>query len=402
MTEFVGRMLLIWVPAAMVAHAEDWPRWLGTEGTGRTTETEWRPEVDSIRWQTEIGVGFSSAAVVGDRVVVSGYVAEAEVIWCLSAEDGLVLWSLRYAAPLLPNLHEGGPASTALIDAGKVYALGKAGHLHCLGLEEGNVLWSVNLREMSGLRTPPQWGYAGSPILVDDKLIVESSETWALDPEDGSVIWKSEPYKPAYGTPAPLRLGAKTFLATLKTDGLVILDAADGRSKALTVWRTSFQTNANTPIVVGDQLFLSTGYGRGCGLFRFTGGELVPLYEGKTMSNHMNNSILVDGYLYGFDGTAHRGAPAEMTCIEWATGETQWRQGGLGCGSLLEGNGHLVILTETGDLVFAKTSPDGYEEVSRTSILSGRCWTMPTFANGVVYARNAAGRMVGVTLKSGL
>ncbi len=134
------------------------------------------------------------------------------------------------------------------------------------------------------------------------------------------------------------------------------------------------------------------------GLFRLQNESLEPVYKNTDMRNHFNNSILLDGSLYGFDGDSHIGRLVTLNCIDFGTGKPAWKQRGLGCGSLLIADGKLLILAEDGTLVLAKASPVAYTELARSPFLEGRCWTVPVLADGRVYGRNAAGKLVCVTL----
>ena len=136
--------------------------------------------------------------------------------------------------------------------------------------------------------------------ILRDAVIIEAAQTIAFHKESVKVIWKSKRYKPAYGTPAPFSFKGKLHLATVKTDGLVILDGSNGKTVASKEWKTRFSTNANTPIVKGDKIFISTGYQRGCALFKFTGAGLEQIYTNKSMSNHMSSCVLIGTHLYGF------------------------------------------------------------------------------------------------------
>jgi outer membrane protein assembly factor BamB len=253
---------------------------------------------------------------------------------------------------------------------------------------------------LSGMRRAPEWGFTGSPLLAGDFVIVEAGATFAFDKKSGEEKWRSRDYRPAYGTPQLFQSEGKSFLATLKTDGLVILDPASGETLGFSMWRTSFQTNSTTPLDVGvGRLFISTGYDQGCALFRFSGGELSKLYENKNMCNHMGNSVLIEGHLYGFDGTAHRGRPVEFTCLDLETGMKKWHFQDLKYGSVIAAGKDLIVLTESGEMLIGAASPAGFEPRARHSVLTGRCWTPPVLANGVIYARNAAGTVVAIQVR---
>lgn len=381
--------------------AADWPHWLGPNRDGISGERlPGELRIPDASWSAEIGIGFSSFAVAEGRVFTMGHRDGEEIVRCLSEKDGSVLWKHSYPAELMPNLHEGGPGASPTVDGDRVFTLSKDGLLHAFEAGSGKVLWSRDLHELSGLRRPPEWGYTGSPLVQGELVMVEAGATFAFEKTSGEPRWRSEDYRPAYGTSQPFAAGGKSFLATLKTDGLVILDPGSGETLGFEMWRTSFQTNSTTPLDAGGgRLFVSTGYDRGCALFRFDGATLTKVYENGNMCNHMGNSVLLDGYLYGFDGTAHRGRPVEFTCIDLERGEKRWHFPDLKYGSVVGVGKDLVVLTETGELLVGAASPDGFEPRARRQILSGRCWTPPVFANGVLYARNATGTMVAVPLR---
>ncbi len=385
----------------------DWPGWRGPSGDGIADEplpADFDPE--AVLWTAKIGVGYSSIAVSDGKVVTLGYVTGddgvgRETLWCLEADTGAVVWSQSWEAPLLDNLHEGGPSGTPLIDDGRVYAVGKTGQFVACDLEKGDVLWRRDLIADTGMVSPPEWGFSASPVRVGELVVIESGMTLGMDARSGEIRWRSQPFRPAYGSAAVMRAaGGAAHLAILKTDGLVVLDADTGGTLAFEAWETPFDTNATTPIVRGDSLFISTGYDRGCALFQFDGRRLVRRYESRALCNHMNNSVLLGGYLFGFDGTAHRGRPTEFVCLEFESGGERWRvppDEGLGCGSLIAtSDGKLVILTERGELVVAGASPEAFRIESRGQILGGRCWPPPALSGGRIYARNSRGDLVCV------
>lgn len=376
--------------------AADWPHWLGPNADGKSTE-QLPEQIDlcHVAWEAELGTGFSTVSVADGRVYSMGHADGKETVWCLSETDGNVLWKDTYPAELMPNLHEGGPGATPTVDGDRVYTISKDGQFHAYEAATGKRLWSHDLVELSGMRRAPEWGFTGSPLIHGDLVLVEAGATFAFDKRSGEIRWQSDRYRPAYGTAQIFESGGAEFLATLKTDGLVILDPADGSTLGFSVWRTSFQTNSTTPLRAGDgRLFISTGYDQGCALFRFADGSLTKLYENKNMCNHMGNSVLIDGFLYGFDGTAHRGRPVEFTCLDLETGEKRWYFPDLKYGSVIAAGTELIVLTEMGEMLIGQASPEGFVARVRHQVIEGRCWTPPVIANRQIYARNAAGRLV--------
>jgi outer membrane protein assembly factor BamB len=177
-----------------------------------------------------------------------------------------------------------------------------------------------------------------------------------------------------------------------------LLDAKTGAQLDSVEWKSPFRTNSTTPIVFQDSLFVSTGYQVGCGLFRVVDGKLSPVYTNREMRNHFNNSVLFQGFVYGFDGNSNHGRVVQLKCMNHATGEVVWEHSGLGCGSLMIADGKLLLLSDDGRIVVAEATPKGFRELATAKILSGRCWTVPVLLNGKIYARNAKGDLVCVNL----
>ncbi len=394
-----------------VVSGADWPQWRGSDENGISAERlPAKPDFTTVLWQKKVGTGFSTVVVAEGRVFTLGHNGPKEggneTVWCFHAETGAEIWQHSYPAPLIARFYEGGPGATPTVRGGKVFTYSKHGRLHCYEAATGKVLWQRDMLAEAGLDEPPEWGFACSPyFLTDDTLLIEAGATFALDAATGKVRWKSQRFTPAYGTPKAFTAGGRKLIAVMKTEGLVVLDAGNGATVATADWKTSFDTTATTPIIHGAKIFISTGYDRGCAVFELAGDQLKKSYEHKLLSNHMNNSVLIDGHLYGFDGTAHRGRPTEFVCLELATGKEQWRVPpavGLGCGSVMAtADGTLLILSERGELLTAPATTAGFKTTARHQVLGGRCWTVPVLAHGRIYCRNARGDLVCVKAGDG-
>ncbi len=381
--------------------AGDWPQWNGPARNGISLESgfvkSWPKEGLPALWSFETGAGFSSIAVAGDRIYTMGHTDGMETVWCLDANSGQTIWTHKYPGRLLPNLHEGGPCSTPTVDGNIVYTLGKEGQLNCLQASDGKVIWTVMLQDELQVKLP-EWGFSSSPLILGDQLILEAGRVVSFDKATGKKLWQSSDHSAGYGSAAPFLWNNKTLLATLDCEGLRIVTADKGQQLAFAEWKSPYETNSTTPIVLGNRIFVSTGYDIGCGLFEFDGQSLSLVYKNKNMRNHFNNCVLLDGWLYGIDGNSHNGRNATLNCINMATGELAWKQRGLGCGSVIAADGALVVLGEKGDLVLVEATPDKYVELARSEFLNGRCWTAPALAAGRVYGRNADGLLKCVSL----
>ena len=396
-SRFIASVLLL--IAAHQSLAGDWPNWRGPNLDGVSKETGWDPEkIDSPAWTAEVGIGFASVAVSDGRLYTLGHdgtrgKSGKETVFCLNAKTGKKIWTKTYEAELLPRLHEGGPAATPTVHDGRVYTLSKNGRLLCHSAKDGKRHWERNLLVESKMDRPAEWGFASSPLILGETLIVEADQTLAFHKDTGKPQWKSKAYKAAYGSPTAFTHKGNPCLATVKNDGLVILDARNGKTLAFEKWKTRFSTNANTPIVRGDKIFISTGYQRGCGLFQFTGARLKEIYTSENMSTHMSNCVLLGDYLYGFDGNTHTGRTRRLRCIELATGKVQWSESGLGIGAVCAAGNRLIVLSEKGEIVVATATPKSFQPSVRAQASSGRHWNVPVLANGFLYIRNAAGRL---------
>ncbi|WP_372723871.1 PQQ-binding-like beta-propeller repeat protein [Novipirellula sp.] len=378
-----------------------WTQWLGDGRDGVSEESGWSidwPESGlPIAWEREIGIGFSSVSIANGRLFTMGHNDGEETVYCLNQTNGETIWSHSYPSALVDNLYEGGPGATPTIDGDHVYTLGKEGQLFCLSAEDGTVLWQRELQKDLDVELP-EWGFNSSPTLVNNQVIVQGGRVASYNKTNGELIWKTPKHTAGYGCAEVFQHDGNTMLATLDSDGLRILDASNGKQIDAFPWPSPFRTNSTTPIVQDDTIYISTGYGVGCGKFRLTDGKLELIYDNREMRNHFNNSILYQGNLYGFDGNSNLGRVVQLICMDHETGDVLWQQRGLGCGSLMIADGKLVLLSEDGQLVIAEATGKEYTELARAEILDGRCWTVPVLLDGHVYARNARGRLVAVTL----
>ena len=175
------------------------------------------------------------------------------------------------------------------------------------------------------------------------------------------------------------------------------MQAEDGTPVWTYRWNTRYGVNASDPILSDEKLFISTGYNKGCTLLKLAGSQPEKVWESKVLKNQFNSSVLVDGYLYGIDGDQN--SRCSLKCVKLDDGKVAWEEKSVGFGSLIAANGQLIILTEKGELVIAKASSDGFEEITRAQVLNGRCWSSPVLANGRLYVRNAPGKVLCLEAK---
>ncbi|MBI83159.1 MAG: alcohol dehydrogenase [Planctomycetaceae bacterium] len=326
------------------------------------------------------------------QLFTMGHVQGREFVYCLDISNGEIIWQHSYPCQLVDVLHEGGPAATPTIDGDYVYTLGREGQLFCFRTDSGEMVWEKFLQE--DLNVPlPEWGFASSVFILGDQLILQGGRVVSYNKLTGKRNWQTTPHAAGYGSAISFAHNDRILLATLDCAGLRVTQS-DGEEIAFAAWESPYGTNSTTPIINDDTIYVSSGYDVGCGLFHLQGNSLELIYSNLEMRNHFNNSILYKGYLYGFDGNSNWDRRVSLTCMHFETGEVAWKQGGLGCGSLMVADGKLLILAEDGSLVVAQATPDGYKEQARSVFLEGRCWTVPVLLDQRIYGRNAAGKLV--------
>lgn len=394
---FIGLLLLNTLAfVSITAQADDWPRWRGLEGTGISSESEWaaKGKSDSL-WSMNVGLGYASFVISEGRIITSGYneADSLDTIYCLEAETGKPLWKHSFPSEKWERSHGGGTLTTPTIDGDRVYALGREGRFFCLQLSDGKVLWEKDLKETYDLDYPT-WMFSASPLVMDDVIYVNVGRTLALNKNNGEKIWETGKTGDAYSTPFPYDFNGRACLLVFNSDGLFVYDQSTGKEIAGYEWKTRYDINASTPIVIGKRIFISSGQNRGCAMFEMTDDGLQVVWENKEMSTKMTGCVLWDGHFYGFDD-------AILKCID-LDGNEQWRQRGLGMGTLMIANGRLIITSAKGELIIADASPGGFAELSRQRVLEGGVyWTMPILANGLIYVRNSIGDVVCRDHRSG-
>ncbi len=393
--------LLLTVLVSTAGQAADWPGWRGPASNGISPEailTKWPASGPKKLWEASVGIGFSGISSAGKHVVTLGHVNGKDIVTALDASSGKTLWTHSYEAELGDKYFEGGPTSTPTIHEGHVYVLGREGQLVALKLSDGKPIWSTNVAETTGARIP-DWGFSGSPVVSGKLLLLNvGSHGTAVNRTTGKIVWKSAE-EPSAGYTTPLKLANGTYTFS-NADAYFALDGETGKLAWEHEWNTRYGVNAADPIPLSaTQLFIASGYNKGATLLDLSGKEPRPVWQNRNMRNQMNPSILIDGHLYGIDGD--ESSKPSLRCIEASTGKTKWSEPSIGAGTLIAAAGgkHLLILSDKGELHLVSPNPEAFSSEAAAQVLSGRCWTAPTLANGQLYIRNAAGNLVALSLK---
>lgn len=383
------------------AVAADWPNWRGPNRNGVSNETGWSAtwpaDGPRLLWKASIGTGFASMAVSNSRVYAMGNINDNDILYCFDAGTGNEIWKKSYPCPLFKKQHEGGPAATPTVHGDFVYTFSKNGDAICFKVDTGQIVWHRKLAKELGVKHPT-WYFSSSPLVMDNLVILNAGTAGiALDKSNGNLVWQNGSGPCGYASAVPFTVGGQKCVAIFASTELFGVVAATGKVIWRLKWKTSWEINAADPIVLGDTMFISSGYNKGCALLKIEKDKVTEIWRNRNMRNHCNSCVLWKGHIYGFDGQF--GGGGKLTCIDYNTGQRKWAQGGLGTGSLMVAEGKLIVLGERGKLVIARASPEKYEQLASAQVLTGKCWTVPVLANGRIYARNAAGDLVCIDVR---
>ena len=405
------------------ASSSDWPHWRGPERTGVSPETGWQTEgAEEPLWSMNVGRGYSAPSIAQGRLFTRGFfldeVAETEepeepktdestdteggegeekpkqpklgedVTFCLDATTGKELWRHTSSAKLWNNMHGGGTLSTPCVEGDTVYVLSRMGMFWALDVENGDVRWEHDLAELLEVKSG-FFGLSSSPLILGETVYINVGKTVALDKRTGEIQWQTDDYGYSYGTPVPFEWNDKKLLAIFNAKGLAVLDQSNGEELALHDWTSRYNVNCATPIVLGNRIFISTGYDAlGCTLLEFGEDGLKPVWASREMSNQMNGCVFVDGVFYGFDKTM-------LKCISLdEEGKELWNARGFGRGTVIASDKRLIVLSEDGELSIGEANTEGFEATYKNKIFEGGpCWTTPVLAGGLIYCRNGLGEL---------
>ncbi len=395
MRQLLGLTLVLGVVCALPA--ADWPQFLGPTRDAHSTETgllrAFSEKGPPVLWEMEVGEGYSSPVIAGDRLLVLHRVGNEDLLDCVEAATGKKRWTFRVATSYRDPLGKGdGPRSTPVIDGKAVYCLCADGRLFCIDLVTGKEVWKRALHD--DYAVPGSFfGVGTSPLIEGDLLVVNvgarGAGIVALNKMSGKEVWKATDDGASYASPVTAALGGKRQLVFFTRQGLVILDPRDGTERHRQRWRARINAsvNAASPVVVGEEIFLSACYDTGAIVLKVTRDKLQEVWSNdESLSCHFSTSVHHNGFLYGFDGRQEQGT--HFRCVEWKTGKVRWSKDGFGCGSLVLADNQLIVLSEEGELVLVELSEKGYRETARAAVLKGTCRAHLALANGRLYARS--------------
>jgi outer membrane protein assembly factor BamB len=415
--------------------ADDWPQWLGPQRDSVWRETgivtTFPVAGPLVVWRAQIGSGYSGPAVAQGRVFVldhhfakpsdkpsdpfaRGSIPGAEEILCLKEADGTVLWRHTYDCPYTVS-YPAGPRATPLVSGGKVFSLGAEGNLLCLDAASGSPVWSRDFKADYNLKTP-MWGFAGNPLLDGSKLIClaggSNSTVVALNKDTGQEVWRALGAKePGYCSPVIFEAGGVRQLIVWDPESVNSLNPETGQvywslksSQAIRAGMT-----IPTPRKLDDLLFLTCFY-NGSWMLRLDAAKpaAATVWQSERVSEKNTDALhctlstpfLQDGYIYGVCSYG------QLRCLKADTGQRVWetfnattpdgKEMRWANAFIVKNQDRFFLFNEKGDLIMARLTPKGYEEISRAHIIepdntdAGRqvVWSHPAFSDRRIFARN--------------
>lgn len=382
------------------AAAEEWPQWRGPHQNGKVVADIQLSKDTTFKeqWRADVATGFSSMVVSNGLLFTMGNRDDRDIVWCLDAKTGEVVWQHAYDCPLDPNLFEGGPTATPTIANSNVYTLSRRGDLFCFSTKTGEVLWNLNINNIFDLNLPT-WGFSGSPFVSGDNLVLNAgSAGLCLNSKTGELKWTSNNDEDGgYSTPLPVKAGDRQLVVMLSAKSLNAVDLETGAVAWSIRWITRYGINAADPVLIDDQhLLVSSGYSKGTTLIKFEATSAEQVWRSRDLSNQMSPGIFLDDHVYAVSGDAE-GVPT-LVCLDAKSGELKWSEEGYGSASLIAINGQLLILSGDGKLSVTDVSPEGINVLTSQRIDEGKFWTPVCFANSRLYVRNAKGVLVSLAI----
>jgi outer membrane protein assembly factor BamB len=383
-------------PAAevLVLRPGDWPGFRGANRDSRLSgfriATDWEQRPPRLLWKQRVGPGWSSFAVIGNRLYTQEQWGDEEAVICYYADTGKELWVHKDTARFTEPVGGPGPRATPTFHESKLYVQGGKGRLNCLDAATGNVLWSRDVRSDVGADLPI-WGFAASPLVADGVVTVfagaPGKSVLGYRAASGELVWAGGNGKLSYSSPQLARFGGVEQVLFSTEAGLTAFHPASGDILWEHRWPTDMQRIAQ-PAVLGDSdVLFGTGFKLGTRRLKISrtpaGWTDEERWTTRAIKPYFNDLVVYQDHLYGFDSEF-------LTCVDLDKGKQGWRARDYGNGQvlLLADQGLLLVLSEQGEVALVEANPATHNELARFRAIEGKTWNHPVIAHGKLFVRN--------------
>ena len=383
------------IETSITLASSEWPSFRGAGRDGKlmgvSINEDWTVSPPKLIWKSQIGPGWSSFSVAGNRLFTQEQRGEKEAVVCLDAGTGKTVWDFEYEGRFWEAVAGAGPRATPTIADEGLFSLGANGVLTCLNASSGKKIWERDLK-VDGNRKPPMWGFSSSPLVTDGLVIVHAGGAGekgllAYDAQTGDLRWSTASGDHSYSSAQSARFDSVSGVLMVTNTGLQFVSAKDGSK----IWQfDSPSQNYRTlqPLVLGNSVLLANSLGDGTKrlLIAHEGEKwtVTEEWSSRNMKPDFNDFVEHKGMLYGFDGNI-------LACVDLATGQRLWKKGRYGNGQvlLLCDGGQLLVTSEAGELVLLKADPKSMIEVARIQAIEGKTWNHSVVVGHRIYIRNA-------------
>ena len=340
-------------------------------------------------WRKPIGPGWSSFSVRDNLLYTQEQRGDDEIVSCYNLTNGQPVWRHRDAARFYESNAGAGPRGTPTLNGDRVYTFGATGILNALDARTGNVVWTRNAAADTRAKLPG-WGFAGSPLVVDDVVIVATSGVLAAyDVANGNQRWLGPAGGTGYSSPHLLTIDGVSQVVLLTGQGTISVAPKDGN----VLWKDAWAGDGIVqPAVTADgDLLIGSGSGLNSevGVHRIavkhesSGWSTKEKWTSSELNPYFNDFVVHKDYAFGFEGSS-------IACIDLKNGESKWKGGSYGHGQLvlLADQDLLLIVSEEGELALVKATPDQFTEVARFKAIAGKTWNHPVLVGDTLLVRN--------------
>jgi|GEM_PF-148654 len=399
--------------AVFTSHADDWPQWGGPQRDGIWREKGVVERIPSsgleVRWRARVSNGYSGPAVANGKVFLTDRLSnpDRERVLCFDASDGSKIWEFTYPCEYADMEYGNGPRATPTVHDGRVYTFGTKGHLLCLSVSDGRVIWRKDLVK-EYLAEIPRYGASAAPIIENDLLIAYAggkpdAMMVAFDRNTGVERWRALSDRPAHSAPIIVERGSTRQLIVWTGDAVNALSPETGKA----LWRIPYKCSWDvaeaiaTPIHQDGRLLFVKGWGRGSLMLKLNAAkpEVTELWQTRSKPSTMMASPVFIGLdhfisIQGQSGlTFHTSKDGDqMWADRTAIGDAR-----LGYAHATRNGDRIFIFNQSGHLILGRPTPEGFEKLGDTLLVEPTrgyraqgpiVWAHPAYANQNVYARN--------------